>query len=169
MKKFIERFWETSTYLIERGYSIVFSPITKFFDWAARGWLANEIAEQKQWCIFLETSMAEQRLTISRYINENKSLSERLSKHESTDYNSTKERLESKEEITRLTNLLRHTQNVLRETQINNESLNDINAKMRVAGNQVAESVSINKPKKRFTKKDKELQAAIDNWNKNSQ
>lgn len=168
MKKFIERSWEKTTYLIERSYCFVFSPITRFFDWSARGWLANEIAEQKQWCIFLETSMAEQRLTISRYINDNKSLLERLSKYESNDYNSTKERIESKEEVIRLTNLLRETQNSLREAQINNESLNDVNAKMRVAGNQVAEAVSINKPKKRFTKKDKELQIAIDNWNKNS-
>jgi hypothetical protein len=39
---------------------------------------------------------------------------------------------------------------------------------MRAAGDALAELVALSKPKKHITKKDRDLQKAIDDWNKNS-
>ena len=54
---------------------------------------------------------------------------------------------------------------LVRELAERNESLNNDNAKLLVAGNAVAELVSVNKPKSRLTKKDKEIKSIVNQWN----
>ena len=131
-------------------------------EWLARKWLSEEVGEKDTFIQFLECGLAEQRLSIARYIQENKKLSERLMRHEKHGA----EDLES--QVQWLSKEASRTNTLLKEKFEDNEKLHNMNAKMRVAGDLIAEIVAKNKPKKYLTKKDKETKKAIDEWNRNS-
>lgn len=144
-------------YGVESFTHTVISPPAKAIDWLAKKWIGQEIEEKDSFIKFLECSLAEQRLAIVRYIQQNKALGERLSKEGLL---ITKELLAN--------SAARQAQLLLVEQNQNNEKLNYSNAKMRAAGDALAELIVLNKPKKRLTNKDKQIQKAIDDWNKNS-
>jgi hypothetical protein len=144
-------------YGVESFTYTVLSPPAKALDWLAKKWIGQEIEEKDSFIKFLESSLAEQRLSIARYIQQNKVLTERLSREGLL---ITKELLAN--------SAARQAQLLLVEQNQNNEKLNESNAKMRAAGDALAELVALNKPKKHVSKKDRDLQKAIDDWNKNS-
>lgn len=147
---------------VEATLGFFFKPPVKALDWLARKWLKHELIEKEEFSQFLETSMAEQRSAMLRYISENKALSERLSQYEKF---GEENMLKQKEWLAKES---RRVSELLNEQMENNEKLNLSNAKMRVAGDAMAELIAINKPKRRLTKKDKQIQSVIEDWNKNS-
>lgn len=150
------------TNCIERVLNAVMTPPVATADWIARKWLSLEIKEKDSFIEFLEKSMAEQRVTLVKYINENKSLSERLSKYEKFgEENLIKQTAWLSQEVSRINT-------ALNEKSENNEKLNISNARMRAAGDGLAELIATNKPKRHLTKKDKQIQRAVEEWNKNS-
>lgn len=147
---------------IEKTVDFIIYPPTRCLDWMARKWISHEINDKDSFIDFLESSLAEQRISLLKYIDENKRLSERLSKYEKYGEQ----------------NLIMQTEWLAKETsRINsiltekieeNEKLNNSNAKMRAAGDALAEAIADNKPKRHLTKKDKMIKKAVDDWNKNS-
>lgn len=139
----------------------VTSPPVKALDWLAEKWLGRE-DEKDSFINFLEVALAEQRSSITMYIKENKALADRLNKYEKN----------SEENLVMQTEFLakeaRRINALLLEQIQNNEKLNDSNAKMRAAGDAIAELVALNKPKRNISKKDKQIQKAVEDWNKNS-
>lgn len=150
------------SYGVERVINKVISPPAKGLDWLAKKWLAQEVEDSRAFIEFLETALADQRSSITMYIKENKALADRLSKYEKNSEENLLMQTEFLSKETRRINAL------LIEQIQNNEKLNDSNAKMRAAGDALAELVVLNKPKKSISKKDKQIQKAVDDWNKNS-
>lgn len=149
-------------YVIEGVICLFTEPFVIALDWLAKQWLSKEIKDKENFTEFLETALADQRISLSKYISENKALSERLSKYEKYGEHATHKHTEwLNSEIARLAGIVRQVSN-------NNEALHNDNMEMRVAGNELAELLANNKPKKRLTKKDKEVQKAVENWNKAS-
>lgn len=144
---------------VEKTISIVSYPFIKSVDFLAEGWLKHELEDNRKFTEFLEDSLESQRHALNEYIRLNKALKERLDSFEKEGESMTlKHREWLNKEVERLTHLVR-------ELAERNESLSESNSKLLVAGNAVAELVSVNKPKKRLTKKDKAIQLIIDNWN----
>lgn len=147
---------------VEKLIDLIIDPIVGFFDWIARKWLSHELSEKDSFIQFLETAMAEQRLSLTKYIQQNKSLSERLEKYQKY----------GEEDLIKQSDWLAREASringLLHEQMENNEKLNIANAKMRAAGDILAETVALNKPKKYITKKDRQIKKAIDGWNLNS-
>ena len=144
---------------VERTIYIVSYPVVKPLDWLASGWLKSQNAEREGYIKFLEDAMAAQRSALNEYIVQCNKLTERLEKFEKHGESLTlhhKQWLEG--ELVRVTK-------IIREMAERNESLNADNAKLLSAGNAVAELISVNKPKSRLTKKDKQIKSVIDQWN----
>jgi hypothetical protein len=158
----IKKVGNFSVNCIERVVDFIIYPPAKCLDWMARKWIGHEIAERDSFITFLETALAEQRSSIAKYIKENNALSERLEKYEKYGEDNL---ILQKEWLAKESNRIN---SLLSEQIQNNEKLNESNAKMRAAGDAVAELVALNKPKKHLTKKDKQIQKAVDDWNKNS-
>lgn len=146
-------------YVIEGVICFFTEPFVNALDWLARQWLRGELMDKDNFSDFLEKSLAEQRTSLVKYISENKALTERLSKYEKYGEHTTHKHTEwLNSEVARLAGLVRQVSN-------NNEALHKDNMEMRVAGNELAEMLANNKPKKRLTKRDKEIQKAINKWN----
>lgn len=147
---------------VEKTIYIVSYPVVKTLDWMACGWLRNQIYEREGYVKFLEDAMVVQRSSLNEYIVQCNNLTARLEKYEKCGESMTlhhKQWLES--ELVRVTK-------IVRDLAERNESLNDDNAKLLASGNALAELLYVGKPKKKMTKKDKEIQSAVDQWNKNS-
>lgn len=158
MSKF-EKAAEVFCNTVEKTLHIVSYPVVKPMDWLANFWLKTQIDEREGYIKFLEDSMVVQRSSLTEYIVQCNKLTERLEKFEKCGESMTlhhKQWLEG--EIVRLTK-------IVRDVCDRNESLNGDNAKLLYAGNAVAELLYVGKPKKRMTKKDKEIQATINQWN----
>lgn len=150
------------TNFVEKGVNLVITPPVKGIDWLASKWLSHEIEDKDSFIDFLESSLAEQRTSLLRYIRENEEMAKRLAKYEKHgEENLIKQTEWLSKEASRINSLLH-------EQMENNEKLNTINAKMRTAGDALAEAVANNKPKKYVSKKDKQIQKAIQTWNSNS-
>jgi hypothetical protein len=144
---------------VEKTINVISYPFIKSIDFLAKGWLKYELEDNQKFTEFLENALASQRYALNEYISLNKALKERLDAFEKDGESMTlKHRDWLNSEVERLTVLVR-------ELAERNESLNESNSKLLSAGNAVAELISINKPKKRLTKKDKATQEIIDNWN----
>jgi hypothetical protein len=158
MSKF-DKVLETVAFGVERSISFISYPVVKTLDWIAVGWLRNQIDEREKFVEFLEDAHAAQREALNEYLRQNKALSIRLASYEKNGETVTfKHRDWLNGEVSRLTV-------IVRELAERNESLNNDNAKLLVAGNAVAELLSVNKPKSRLTKKDKEIKSIISQWN----
>jgi hypothetical protein len=145
---------------VEKTINVITYPFIKTIDWMAYGWLKYEIADMDKYADFLDESLETQRIALNDYIKQNKALSARLEQFEKEGETVTlKHRDWLNGEVARLTHLVR-------ELSERNESLSNNNSQLLSAGNAVAELVSVNKPKKRLTKKDKETQSIISNWDK---
>lgn len=144
---------------IEKTIYVVSYPVVKPIDWAAECWLKHKTQEREGYIKFLEDAMVVQRASLNEYIVQCNSLTNRLEKYEKCGESMTlhhKQWLES--EIVRLTK-------TIRDVCERNESLNNDNSKLLFAGNSLAELLYVGKPKKRMTKKDKQIQSTIDQWN----
>lgn len=154
-----ERFADALNSGIEKTIYVVSYPVVKPLDWLAEGWLKHKTQEREGYIKFLEDAMFVQRSSLNEYIVQCNKLNYRLEKYEKCGESMTlhhKEWLES--EVVRLTK-------TVRDVCERNESLNNDNAKLLAAGNSLAELLYVGKPKKRMTKKDKEIQSTIDKWN----
>jgi hypothetical protein len=144
---------------IEKTIYLLSYPVVKPLDWLAKIWTSKDILEREGYIKFLEDAMAVQRSSLNEYIIQCNNLTVRLEKYEKCGESMTlhhKQWLES--EVARLTK-------TIRDICERNESLNNDNAKLLFAGNALAELIYVGKPKKRMTKKDKQIQSTIDQWN----
>lgn len=147
---------------VEKTVDFIIKPPASALDWMAKKWISHEIKEKDSFIQFLETALAEQRLSLTKYIKENQAISERLKKYEKYgEENIIKQTEWLSKETSRINGLLH-------EQAENVEKLNESNAKMLAAGDALAELVALNKPKRHLTKKDKMIQKAVQDWNKNS-
>ena len=147
---------------IEKTVDFIIKPPASALDWMAKKWISREIKEKDSFIQFLETALAEQRISLLKYIKENQTISERLNKYEKYgEENIIKQTEWLTKEVSRINGLLH-------EQAENVEKLNESNAKMLAAGDALAELVALNKPKRHLTKKDKMIQKAVQDWNKNS-
>lgn len=147
---------------VEKTIYIVSCPVVKPLDWLAKGWLSKETSEREGYIKFLEDAMVVQRSSLNEYIVQCNNLTVRLEKYEKCGESMTlhhKQWLEA--EVVRLTK-------TVRDVCERNESLNNDNAKLLASGNALAELLYVGKPKKRMTKKDKQIQSTVDQWNENS-
>lgn len=158
MSKF-DKVLESVAFGVEKSIHFIAYPVVKTIDWLALGWLKNQIDEREKFVEFLEYAHASQREALNEYLKQNKALSIRLASYEKNGETVTfKHRDWLNGEVSRLTF-------IARELAERNESLNNDNAKLLVAGNAVAELVFVNKPKSRLTKKDKEIESIVSQWN----
>lgn len=144
---------------VEKTIFVVSYPVIKPLDWLAKVWTGKEVSEREGYIKFLEDSMVVQRSSLNEYIVQCNKLTARLEKYEKCGESMTlhhKQWLEA--EVVRLTK-------TVRDVCERNESLNNDNAKLLFAGNSLAELLYVGKPKKRMTKKDKQIQSTIDQWN----
>lgn len=158
MSKF-DKVLESVSFCVEKSIYFISYPVVKTLDWVSLGWLKNQIDEREKFVEFLEDSHAAQREALNEYLRQNKALAIRLASYENNGETVTfKHRDWLNGEVSRLTV-------IVRELAERNESLNNDNAKLLVAGNAVAELLSVNKPKSRITKKDKEIKSIVSQWN----
>ena len=144
---------------VEGAISFFTSPVISSIDWMAKKWLKYEISEKDAYANFLEDALAAQREALSQYIRENRTILERLEKFEKNGEHTTLKHFDwLNSEVARLSNLIK-------EVQERNENLSHSNSKLVSAGNELAEIVANNKPKKKLNKKDKEIISAISRWN----
>lgn len=147
---------------VEKTIYFVSYPVVKTLDWLSSLWMNRTIEEREGYIKFLEDSMVVQRSSLTEYIVQCNKLTARLERYEKCGESMTlhhKEWLEG--EVVRLTK-------TVRDVCERNESLNNDNAKLLSTGNNLANFLYIGKPKKRLTKKDKEVQKAVDEWNESA-